>query len=561
MANFTAGTSFSDGVTNDVTAAKLNALVADAVPTSNLSLNSTTGTIANFTASTANITLGTIPTLTAGTTTGTAGVFTSGTITTGLIPTLTAGTTTGTAGVFTSGTITTLNSTTPTFLGAITASTNTINVGSGQIFKDSSGSVGIGTASPVSVLDISNASDTSERAIKVQNSSCNLFVGVEGTSANRFSGSSANNAFLGTTTADGIEFATNNTVRTIIDSSGRVGIGTSSPHSSYRASLTGDGSTIIGGLVLSSNSNVTYIGATGATVADSEIWNSANGYVRIGTNNTERLRIDSSGNVGVGTASPGSPLVVSRNANDTLTRLILDNPNAGSSAQTILGLSSDGGTVAGLRLGSSAYSGLGGANVLDVFNNASHTILSTGGAERLRIDSSGNLLVGTTTTDYNVGTGVRFIAGATNPYMAITTNLSVNSSNYHLYNTNATNNGDRFYVLTNGGITNYSANNANLSDERVKTNINLCGNYLDKICSIPVKTFNYKDQGEDTEKTIGVLAQEVEAVIPELINSDGFGETPADGIPLKTIYQTDLQYVLMRCIQELSAKVTALEAA
>ncbi|NBO29479.1 MAG: hypothetical protein EBV10_09600, partial [Synechococcaceae bacterium WB6_1A_059] len=39
-------------------------------------------------------------------------------------------------------------------------------------------------------------------------------------------------------------------------------------------------------------------------------------------------------------------------------------------------------------------------------------------------------------------------------------------------------------------------------------------------------------------------------VIPELINNDGFGETPEDGIPLKTIYQTDLQYVLMRCIQE-----------
>ena len=81
MPNFTAGTSFTDGVTNDVTAAKLDALIADAVPTSSLSLNSTTGTIANFSSSTANVTTGTIPTLTAGTTTGTAGVFTSGTIT------------------------------------------------------------------------------------------------------------------------------------------------------------------------------------------------------------------------------------------------------------------------------------------------------------------------------------------------------------------------------------------------------------------------------------------------------------------------------------------------
>ena len=80
MPNFTAGTSFADGVTNDVTAAKLNALIADAVPTSSLSLNSTTGTIANFSSSTANITNGTITTLTNGTTTATAEIITSGTI-------------------------------------------------------------------------------------------------------------------------------------------------------------------------------------------------------------------------------------------------------------------------------------------------------------------------------------------------------------------------------------------------------------------------------------------------------------------------------------------------
>ena len=73
MPNFTAGTSFTDGVTNDVTAAKLNALVADAVPTSSLSLNSTTGTIATFNSTTGTITTGVIPTLTSTTliTTGT----------------------------------------------------------------------------------------------------------------------------------------------------------------------------------------------------------------------------------------------------------------------------------------------------------------------------------------------------------------------------------------------------------------------------------------------------------------------------------------------------------
>jgi hypothetical protein len=129
----------------------------------------------------ATITTGTIPNLTAGTTTSTAATITNGTITTGLIPTLTAGTTTGTAGIFTSGTVATLNSTTgtiatlnsttgtianlsattSTFLGAITGSTNVVNIGSGQIYKDASGNVGIGTTSIAAKLHVSsaNASD------------------------------------------------------------------------------------------------------------------------------------------------------------------------------------------------------------------------------------------------------------------------------------------------------------------------------------------------------------------------------------------------------------------
>lgn len=125
MANFTAGTSFTDGVTNDVTSAKLNALIADAVPTANLSLNSTTGTIANFTSSTVNATLGTIPSLTAGTTTSTAA-----NITTGTIPTLTAGTTTSTAATITTGTITNLST---TLAGDFTISQGTGTIAAGAV--------------------------------------------------------------------------------------------------------------------------------------------------------------------------------------------------------------------------------------------------------------------------------------------------------------------------------------------------------------------------------------------------------------------------------------------
>jgi hypothetical protein len=125
----------------------------------------------------------------------------------------------------------------------------------------------------------------------------------------------------------------------------------------------------------------------------------------------------------------------------------------------------------------------------------------------------------------------------------------------------------RFEARSNGGIANFSANNVNLSDERTKKDIVNAGNYLDKICAIPVRTFLYKDQ-TDTQLNLGVIAQEVEAVAPELVDVSGFGETPEDGVPLKAIYQTDLQYALMKCIQEqqamideLKAKVAALEAA
>ena len=71
-----------------------------------------------------------------------------------------------------------------------------------------------------------------------------------------------------------------------------------------------------------------------------------------------------------------------------------------------------------------------------------------------------------------------------------------------------------------------------------------------------MRTFLYKDQ-TDTQLNLGVIAQEVESVAPELVDVSGFGETPKDGVPLKAIYQTDLQYALMKSIQELKAIVDA----
>jgi hypothetical protein len=129
------------------------------------------------------------------------------------------------------------------------------------------------------------------------------------------------------------------------------------------------------------------------------------------------------------------------------------------------------------------------------------------------------------------------------------------------------NSGQRAAIRSNGGLANYSANDVNLSDRREKTNFAPAKSYLDTICAIPVQTFNYIDQSEDDPGlTLGVVAQDVQAVAPELVHESNWGTQDEPKMRL-SIYQTDLQYALMKCVQELKAqndelraRVAALEA-
>ena len=187
--------------------------------------------------------------------------------------------------------------------------------------------------------------------------------------------------------------------------------------------------------------------------------------------------------------------------------------------------------------------------------------------QAMTLDGSGNLLLNTTNTSLTAGVGLKYINDASAPALGNVFNTAGVGTAYHLYNTNATNNGYRFYVHVNGGIYNYSGNNSNLSDERTKTNIEVSGSYLDKICAIPVKLFNYKNEPENEQRTLGVIAQDVEAVAPEFVNQNGWLDDVAEGeAPLKSIYTTDMMFALMKCIQEqqsliqsLTDRLTALE--
>jgi hypothetical protein len=440
MASFTAGTTFVDGVSNDVTAAKLGALVTNATPTSGFIQDRTAETVtatndtlligdasdsnnlkritvANFaqTLPTAKVTTGTIDTGTFGTTTSTAA-----TITTGTIPTLTTGTTTSTNEVVTNGTITNLSATTSTFLGTITGSTNVINIGSGQIYKDASGNVGIGVTSPVSKLSVygTNTSDSgaiySVNILNTATASSGVgsglvfgtnisttatnniaaMAGIEGIKENGTTGNYAS-ALKFTTRANGASLA--EAMR--IDSSANVGIGTASPTnklhvvgaSSSVAILAGDG-TVSAAIAYPHANGTNYFGTTS---------NHAQAFL---TNNIERMRIDSSGGVGIGITSPTSKLDVYGDgyfqnikvgkAGQTGNRDVLID-FVGDATYTDYGfriIRQSGGANANTLL---TNRGTGG--IFLITEEAGDIVFRTTNTDRLRIDSSGNCSIGTAT--------------------------------------------------------------------------------------------------------------------------------------------------------------------
>jgi hypothetical protein len=307
-------------------------------------------------------------------------------------------------------------------------------------------------------------------------------------------------------------------------------------------------------------------------------------FTSFGVGSSERMRIDSSGNVGIGTTSPSQKLQVLATNTTGFAGAAIQNQNTNVG---IAGVQFSSDTTYFKSAIGQVRSDSNGVGSL-VFYNAS----STGAAnwstsdERMRIDSSGNLLVGTTAT---IGSAKMVVEGSvaddlvrirnTNaaPYGILINYTTVspnNTTNGFLENYDST--GQRATIRSNGGLANYSANNVNLSDRREKNNFAPAKSYLDVICAIPVQTFNYIDQNieEDAGLTLGVVAQDVQAVAPEMVMESNWASKDEPEKMRLSIYQTDLQYALMKSIQELktindtqaetinalTARIVALEA-
>jgi hypothetical protein len=197
---------------------------------------------------------------------------------------------------------------------------------------DSSSNVGIGTTSPGRKLDVQGSGSITVRSRSTDTTG--VTVGI--LAAEHASGSSLQvragvgfTNLISTGAADPLILSTNSTERLRITSAGNVGIGTSSPAQLLHV----NGNALLGGSPAAQYSNVTisgdaaiqsatpllnFVNAAGSTRfgylyhtgsgGNIELLNQQAGAMLFGTNNTERMRIDSSGNVGIGTSSPGKKL-------------------------------------------------------------------------------------------------------------------------------------------------------------------------------------------------------------------------------------------------------------
>ena len=262
---------------------------------------------------------------------------------------------------------------------------------------------------------------------------------------------------------------------------------------------------------------------------------------------TTALTIDTSQNVGIGTTSPSVKLDV---ATTNGTAIYMRSTSAYSTTPYAdLGFQyqyESGGTYTG---GTAIRFSKVNATNNDYGSFMSFYTRANGGSstEAMRISSSGQLLLGATSN----GEGSLFQSSFT-VLSVYRTDATGAYGSFAWYSDAGGTKTLRGYTMGNGGLANYSANNTNLSDERLKKDITLSGNYLDKICSIPVKNFRYKDQPETEDITLGVVAQDVQKVAPELVCNEGFGISEERENYL-SVYQTDLQYALMKSIQELKA--------
>ena len=457
---------------------------------------------------------------------------------------------------------------------------------------DSSGNVGIGDTSPNAKLDVrsqinvTNANGYSLQAVtgtRYGYSSTYKVVLLGGSGTSTYDNIAigydpsvnSSGAFTGTGSEllfrNGIKFTTPNSTDTgfninhLVLKDGNVGIGTSSPSSKLHV-----------------NGNFTSTGIDDNATSTAITINS-NEYVGINTTSPARF-LHITGNDGAsGTTSGNSD-----------TQIFIDN-NGGNGAIIEFGASNTG-------AGSILFSDEDASNrgKVQYFHSSNSMVFSTNASEAMRINSSGTLLVGTTSlprinsatagfdADTTGGTNSTTLAdqeatvtidgyiGGSNTngdtsILCLTGNSGAASRPGNLIRGYGGNNAVNlnFEVQHDGDVLNANNSYGSISDERVKQNIIDAPSSWNDIKNIRVRKYKLNSDIErysnnpvlgEAPYHIGVISQEIETVSPGLIKQDKLEDGTPDENSMKHVKYSVLYMKAVKALQEAMERIETLEA-
>jgi hypothetical protein len=343
-----------------------------------------------------------------------------------------------------------------------------------------------------------------------------------------------------------IYFATNTTgnnasVRMAVKSSGRVGIGTTSPDQKL---VVADTSSV--SLIRVTANNAQEAGIDFGDTDDNDIgrirYGNNGNYMRFFVNAAERLRITSGGNLGLGLTNPQRLFTQHQNSSGS---------NYHQFTNTTTGTTSADGLLVGITNNEEA-----------IIWNYENTDLrfATNNTDRMRILSNGRIGFATnSTTGLGSQTGAANVctfnfAGVTLTQYSVTAGfyydrLNFTNSQYFIVNSSGTG------VYLGNGSTSFTAH----SDERLKENITELDSVkaYNHVKTARAASFKWKATGYPTDTKIGFIAQDWETNYPEVTNSTT--ETIDEVENPKGIQYTETIPVLMAALKQAIAKIETLE--